>query len=113
MPGSFGLAPFLPGSLSPWQLFYPAPSGVQMDFLADTWILWIILTVVIQWLMRWNRQNRGSEKVFITSAEEFSIKTVLFDVKKGEGDIFIGGVLSFVFFSLFLAGFIRWVTTIF
>ncbi|MCZ6645403.1 MAG: hypothetical protein O7B79_04105 [SAR324 cluster bacterium] len=84
-----------------------------MDFLADTWILWIILAVVIQGLVHWNRQNRGTEKVFITSAEEFSIKTVLFDFRKGEGDIFIGCTLSFVFFSLFLAGFTRWISTIF
>jgi hypothetical protein len=83
-----------------------------MEFLADTWFLWIILTGVSLGLVYMNRQNRRFETGFITSAEEFSIKTVLFGLRKGEGDLFIGYSFAFVFFSLALAGFIRWISTI-
>ena len=83
-----------------------------MDFLADTWFLWVILTGVALGAVFLSRQNRRIETGFITSAEEFSIKTVLFGVKKGEGDLFMGYVLSIFFFAFFLSGFIRWLTTI-
>ena len=43
-----------------------------MEFLADTWVLWFILTVVCLGLVYLNRQNRRFETGFITSAEEFS-----------------------------------------
>jgi hypothetical protein len=84
-----------------------------MEFLADTWVLWIILTVICLGLVYLNRQNRRFETGFITSAEEFSIKTVLFGLKRGEGDLFIGYIFAIIFFSLFLMGIVRWLTTIF
>ena len=84
-----------------------------MEFLADTWVLWFILTMICLGLVYLNRQNRRFETGFITSAEEFSIKTVLFGMKRGEGDLFLGYILAIIFFSLFLAGIVRWITTIF
>ena len=84
-----------------------------MDFFADTWILWIILTGVCLSVVYYSRQNRRIDTSFITSADEFSIKTVLFGLKKGEGDLFVGYVLATIFFSFFLTGFIRFATTIF
>lgn len=84
-----------------------------MEFLADTWVMWFILTMLCLGLVLLNRQNRRFETGFITSADEFSIKTVLFGLRRGEGDLFIGYILAIVFFSLFLAGFVRWMTTIF
>ena len=84
-----------------------------MEFLADTWVMWFILTFLCLGLVFLNRQNRRFETGFITSADEFSIKTVLFGLRRGEGDLFIGYILAIVFFSLFLAGFVRWLTTIF
>lgn len=83
-----------------------------MEFLADTWFLWIILSALCLGLVVMNRQNRRIETGFITSAEEFSIKTVLFGLKKGEGDLFLGFLFSIFFFSLFVAGFVRWIQTI-
>ena len=84
-----------------------------MEFLADTWFLWIIMTMVSLGLVYLHRQSRGFETSFITSSEEFSIKTVLFGLRKGEGDLFVGYLAAIIFFSLFLTGFIRWVSTIF
>lgn len=84
-----------------------------MEFLADTWVLWIILTILCVGAVHLNRQNRRFETGFITSAEEFSIKTVLFGLRRGEGDLFIGYVLAIIFFSLFVTGFVRWIVTIF
>ena len=84
-----------------------------MEFLADTWIMWFILTLVCLGLVLLNRQNRRFETGFITSADEFSIKTVLFGMRRGEGDLFIGFVLAIIFFSLSVAGFVRWLNTIF
>ena len=84
-----------------------------MEFLADTWILWLILSGLCLGLVLLNRQNRRIETGFITSAEEFSIKTVLFGLRKGDGDLFIGFLFSIFFFSLFVAGVVRWFRTIF
>ena len=83
-----------------------------MEFFADTWFLWIVLAGVCLVLVALNRQSRKFDTAFITSADEFSIKTVLFGLRKGEGDLFIGFLFSILFFALFLLGFIRWITTI-
>ena len=58
------------------------------------------------------RQSRKFETGVITSADEFSIRTVLLGFRKGEGDLFIGFVLSTIFFSMFLAGIIRFLSTL-
>jgi len=84
-----------------------------MDLLADTWVLWIILTIVCVGLVWFSRQNKNIDTSFVSSADEFSIKTVLLGFKKGEGDLFLGYIGAIIFFSLFLAGFTRWITTIF
>ncbi len=83
-----------------------------MGFFADTWFLWIALAAVCVVLVAVNRKTRKFDTAFITSADEFSIKTVLFGFRKGEGDLFIGFLFSILFFAFFLVGFIRWITTI-
>jgi hypothetical protein len=83
-----------------------------MEFFADTWFLWIILSAVCVGAVIVNRQSRQFNTGFVMSAEEFSVKTVLFGLRKGEGDLFLGFMLAVLFFAFFLAGFIRWVTTI-
>ena len=70
-----------------------------MDTLADSWFLWLVLAGVVVGLMLFYRQSRRFETGFITSAEEFSFKTVLFGPRKGEGDLFIAYRFAFVFFS--------------
>jgi len=83
-----------------------------MEWFADTWFMWLILTLVSLGLVFFNRQNRKIGTGFISSADEFSIRSVLLGVRKGEGDLFIGYTLATIFFSFFVTGFVRWVTTI-
>lgn len=82
-----------------------------MEFLAEIWILWLFLAIISLVLMMIYRQGRGVDTEMISSPDEFSIKTVLFGLRKGEGDLFIGHLLALFFFSLFLAGIIRWVSS--
>ena len=84
-----------------------------MDFLADTWVMWLIISGVIIGAMIFYRQSRNQDTGFFTSAEDFSITTILFSPRKGEGDLFVGYLLSMLSFSLFLAGIVRWIRTIF
>lgn len=85
-----------------------------MEFLADTWILWLVITVVTMMVTSFVRQGRGlNANSEMATADDFSIKTVLLGFRKGEGDLFIGFCISMVSFSLFLAGIMRWVRTIF
>ncbi len=84
-----------------------------MEILADSWVLWLILSGLAIGAMRFYRQTRRNETSMFTSAEEFSIRTILFGLRKGEGDLFLGFVISMVCFAMFLAGFIRWIRTIF
>lgn len=84
-----------------------------MEFFADTWFLWAVLTAVCLGLVVLNRQTRKFDTQFITSAEEFSVRTVLFGLRKGEGDLFLGFMFAVLFFSFFLTGFIRWITSSF
>ena len=83
-----------------------------MEWFADTWFLWLIMTAICLGFVFFNRQSRKIETNFIISAEEFSIKTVLFGFRKGEGDLFLGYTFGTVFFSFFITGFVRWITTI-
>ncbi len=80
-----------------------------MDFIADTWILWLIITVVTMVGMSMYRQGHRSVTTTFTSAEDFSVKTIFFNIGKGEGDLFLGFLISIVSFSLFVLGIMRWV----
>ena len=84
-----------------------------MNFLADTWVMWLIISAVSVGVMVFYRQSRRGETSSFTSADDFSITTILFDLRKGEGDLFIGFLLSMVSFSFFVAGLVRWLLTIF
>ena len=84
-----------------------------METLADTWFLWLILAAVVSGLMVFYRESRRSSTTgTFASQDEFSIKTILLGFKRGEGDLFVGYVFTMIFFSLFLAGFVRWIRTI-
>jgi hypothetical protein len=86
-----------------------------LAFLADTWLMWLVLSGVTAGVMVFFRESRRghSGAGFFTSSDEFSIKTILFGLKRGEGDLFLGFVGTMICFSLFLAGFIHWVTRLF
>jgi hypothetical protein len=83
-----------------------------MEFLADTWILWLIISVICLLGMVFYRQNRRGVITTFTSAEDFSVRTIFFSLRKGEADLFIGFLVAMVSFSLFVAGLMRWVSTI-
>ncbi|HKJ00176.1 MAG TPA: hypothetical protein VKB51_16990 [bacterium] len=82
-----------------------------MNFLADSWVLWLILSVVCLVGMVLYRQTRRNVTSSFTSAEDFSVRTIFFNLGKGEADLFLGFVVAMLSFSLFLAGVIRWVQT--
>lgn len=83
-----------------------------MGFLADTWVLWFTFAALLIGGMVYYRHSRSTVGSLYTSAEDFSIHTILFSVRKGEGDIFIGYMLAIVCFSFFLAGVVRWVRSL-
>ena len=83
-----------------------------MEFLADTWVLWTVLTAVSLGGMIFYRQNHKSISTF-TSSEDFSVRSVFLSFRKGEGDIFIGFMVAMISFSLAVAGIVRWVDSIF
>lgn len=80
-----------------------------MEFLADTWILWLIISIVSLIGMSFYRQGRRSVTTTFTSAEDFSVKTIFFNFGKGEGDLFMGYLVAMISFSLFVVGLLRWV----
>jgi len=80
-----------------------------MDFLADTWVFWLILTVIAMLGMGMYRATRRSITTTFTSAEDFSVRTLFLNFNKGEGDLFIGFLIAMISFSLFVAGLLRWV----
>ena len=82
-----------------------------MDTLADTWMMWLIFTGLIAAMMTFYRQSRRSVPsgmATLPSQDEFSIRTILFGFKRGEGDLFVGYFAAMICFSLFLAGIVRW-----
>ena len=86
-----------------------------METLADSWVLWLVLTGVIGGMMIFYRESRrapGGESSF-PSQDEFAVSSILFGVRRGEGDLFLGYLGAMICFSLFLAGFVRWVATFF
>ncbi|MDH4224843.1 MAG: hypothetical protein OEW12_04275 [Deltaproteobacteria bacterium] len=86
-----------------------------MNSLAESWFVWLILTGVIIGLLIFIREGRhkSSEQDLFSTEKEFSLTNLLFGLKKGEGDIFMGYSLAIVFFSMFLAGLVRWVRQFF
>ena len=86
-----------------------------MAFLADTWMLWFVLAGVVAGAMVFARESRRQDPGDFSapSSEDFSIKNILFGVRRGEGDLFLGYLFTIIFFSMFLAGFIRWISSIF
>ena len=84
-----------------------------MDFLAITWLLWLILSALCIGAVLFYRRSRKGQSSFLITAQDLSVKTLMLDVRKGDGDIFLGYLVSMVFFSLFLAGFARWMKGLF
>jgi hypothetical protein len=86
-----------------------------MEVLSQTWMMWLVFSGVIAGLMvfyRESRRNQAQTGLF-ASSDEFSIKTIFFGLRRGEGDLFIGYVGTMICFSLFLAGLVRWLQLIF
>ena len=79
-----------------------------MELLADTWVLWLIVCIATLVAMVFFRQSRRNITTFST-AEDFSVTTIFFNIRKGEDDLFLGFLVAIVSFSLFLAGLLRWV----
>lgn len=84
-----------------------------MELLADSWVLWLVVTSVLLGGLVYHRSVHKTDTSQLTSAEDFSIRTTLFNMRKGEGDIFLGYLAATVSFSLFLAGLLRWISTVF
>jgi hypothetical protein len=84
-----------------------------MEFLADTFILWLVLAGVLVGATYFYRRTRRVEQGFFVTADDFNVRKIMLDVRKGEGDIFLGFLLSMIFFSMFLAGFVRFIRSIF
>jgi len=84
-----------------------------MDFLALTWILWLILSAVTIVGVMFYRRGRKAQANHVITAQDLSVKTLMLDVRKGDGDIFLGYLLSMLFCSLFLVGLARWVRSLF
>lgn len=84
-----------------------------MDLLADTWVLWLSSTIVLLGWLVYRKQHIQDFSSMYTSADDFSIRNILFSFKKGEADIFFSYILSIIFFSLFIAGFVRMVQNVY
>jgi hypothetical protein len=82
-----------------------------MDFLADSWVLWLILSALCLVGMVLYRQSRRNVTSVFTSAEDFSVRTIFFNLRKGEADLFLGFVVAMISFALFVLGIVRWVMT--
>lgn len=82
-----------------------------MQFLADTWVAWLIVSGVFLGGMVVYRQSRRNVTSTFTSAEDFSVRTIFFNFRKGEADLFLGFVIAMISFSLAVAGAARWVQT--
>ena len=84
-----------------------------MEFLADSWVLWLIITVVMLVGMVFYRQSRRNVTSTFSSADDFSVRTIFFNMRRGEADLFLGFLVAMVTFSLFVLGIVRWVQSIF
>jgi len=84
-----------------------------MGFLSDTWVLWFVLSGVCVGLTYFYRRNRKMEGGNLVTVEDFSIRKIMFDVRKGEGDLFLGFTASMIFFSMGVVGIVRFFTSMF
>jgi len=84
-----------------------------MEFLGDTWVLWLVLSGLSAGGAFLYRKNRKIEGGMLVSVDDFRIRKIMFDVRKGEGDLFLGFLASMVFFSMFVAGFLRFIRGMF
>ena len=83
----------------------------MMDFLADTWVLAMMIWLICVIGMVYYRQTgRGMRSTF-TSADDFSVRTIFLNFQKGEGDLFFGFLLAMLSFSFFVLGFTHWFRT--
>ena len=82
-----------------------------MDFLADTWVLWLVLTVgALVGMVLYRDGHRNITSTF-SSAEDFSVRTIFLSLQKGEADLFVGYVVAMLSFSLFVAGLQHFIRT--
>ena len=82
-----------------------------MEFLANTWVLWLMVSAAALVGMVIYRQTRRNITMTFTSAADFSVRTIFFNFRKGEADLFLGFVAAMVSFSLSMVGLARWVQT--
>lgn len=83
-----------------------------MGFLADTWVLWIIVCAVMLVGMVLYRQSRRNVTMTFSSADDFSVRTIFFNLRRGEADLFLGFLVAMITFSLAVLGIVRWVQII-
>ena len=82
-----------------------------MEFLADTWVLWLVVTVgALVGMVLYREGHRNITGTF-SSAEDFSVRTIFLSLQKGEADLFVGYVVAMISFSLFVAGLLHFVRT--
>ena len=69
-----------------------------MSVIANSMWVWLILAIVLMVVLLFYQSRKwdGNDSL------EFSNITMFFNPIKGEGDIFLGGILVLVFFSFFL-----------
>jgi preprotein translocase subunit SecG len=83
-----------------------------MNFLADSWVLWFIITVLMLVGMVLYRHSRRNVTSTFSSADDFSVRTIFFNMRRGEADLFLGFLVAMISFSLFVLGVVRWGQTI-
>ena len=69
-----------------------------MSVIANSMWVWLILAIALMVVLLFYQSRKwdGNDSL------EFSNITMFFNPIKGEGDIFLGGILVLVFFSFFL-----------
>lgn len=85
----------------------------MMDFLADSWVLAMIIWLIcVIGLVFYRKSNQGRQTVF-SSAEDFSVRTIFLNFKRGEADLFFGFLVGMTAFSLFILGLTRFISNSF
>ncbi|MDH4248299.1 MAG: hypothetical protein OEW39_10825 [Deltaproteobacteria bacterium] len=80
-----------------------------MEGLADSWVLWLVLTIITIAGLVFRRKNTPGAGHLYHSSEDFSIRHILFGFSRGEGDLFLGYCFAILFAALFFIGFVRWI----